>query len=582
MGRTAVDTLLFPTAVYHPDVVPENNEGDCDEWQQSRVNPVSRIDSLDPIASPTWDSDGAPDNRHVIWALPRFARNKPPRQIDVWWDEGSFSPSARRALDPNSFYRLGKKARGATDLSKHLLRALEHWSSQVVDFEKKYLELPFGSQIVISSIECDVRAMKISLVPEYDFEQQWLSVRELSAASGVPMEEWPQSIGLESLRLQERLGESTYVVGLDRAPELQLYIFKSATFDSKARYLELLNLLWMESHPHVQEKPLFIVQKRIRFGGKRGVCGFISEYHPLGTLGCVLSGKGLAEIGLETRLRWAREVTEALIHVRDSAIGFYPDLKIDNVVASVVPGGDGGLASVHAKLIDFEDGTPWIDWAPPEVYLVDFVDRVARAEVGVSFKRECELAMSSLLPVWKPPDRRARFKAGYRGYNPAWTHLTSEEKQSAMVYMLGKLFWYIFEDPGAMVSPVVPESFRLHPDTIAFPTFRHTPVGLRECIRKCTSGAREWEGNNQPFRIRGYKVVTCMEDGSNAAENPTRLQNLAREWWKEELAQAKSFINCRVHGPGAGQGSGYEKFHRKRPTLEEVLCSISCVKGSRT
>jgi hypothetical protein len=579
-ARLIADAVLFPSAAYYAEtsilapIVDDNS--DSVPWQLSSLNPANRINTLDPVLSPKWEIDGADYDGAHLWATPSFARGRAPRRIDVYYRDADLETPGLRMLRPSKLPIVSSGARSRLGISRHILRGLEYWSARVPAFEQKYMALPFGSQIAIDELGSDVRSMSISMVPDYDLERQWLPADDLRRIWGVDSASMPGVIDIDQLELKRQVHNTILIVNIRGEPQLGEVVFKTQTLDVKNMYRELRNLLTLPSHPNVQERPRYLVTKRVRFGGKRGVCGFVTDYHPLGSLDHIMAQYKYT-LPISLRLRWAKDITSGLIAIRDSPLTFYPDLKLANIVIANETSGEEqksvGIASGHAKIIDFEHGTPWMHWAPPEIYWVNCIQRLAVGNIDASVQAENSALLSSLVPGWTRRDRQTIY-SGTESHNPAWDHLNDSETDSAVVYMLGKAIWCLMEGASNVMTPVTFASFLRDESVPLFPTFAFTPPILRECIRKCTSGAPEWDGKTQPFCIR--KGNLCLRD-QECTQNSSSLDDIksaAKAWWLEQVEEAQMYIKARAKGVEDPVYAKYLDFMSIRPRLEDVLVAI--------
>ncbi|KAL2834219.1 hypothetical protein BDW59DRAFT_156161 [Aspergillus cavernicola] len=567
-----LDALFFPTAAYHPDLpLPENRqqkEGLID-WSRSFLNPATRIETLDSVPTPTWDIDGAEPDGIQFWALPRFTRGHPPQRIDVY--VGPTDIEAHPSLRPlanATVVMVGKDACARLDIARHILRALEYWSSRIVDFERLYMSMPFGSQICIKDIKPSILEMEITFVADYALERQWLSATQLKEMWQLPADSWPSELDLNEIEFIRQMHDSISLVTISKRHGAAQYIFKAASTDVKLLYLELRNLLELFPHPNILSRPIYVVTKKVRFGGKQGLCGVILEYLPLGTLGRFLACHKAPAHPMTDRLKWARQATEALIHIHSQCGKFYADLNMSNI--GVKHSKDGG--SPDLVIIDFDQRTGLYNWSPPEVYYVDYIERLARGHIDSAVPEEYRAIMRSLFPNWTPPSRHTRYHEAFAGYSIGWLALSKHERDAAMVYMAGKLLWCIFENVEEITEPAIYAAFRINP-SLTFPEFKATPPEMRDCIRRCTAGAPEWEGRRQPFVIRQGRLYPRAKISS--AEGQFKLfkevQSAARWWWKEEIEDARRFLRAREKDQDSLEDIG------QRPKLEEVLGMILSV-----
>ncbi|KAL6399309.1 hypothetical protein AUP68_17855 [Ilyonectria robusta] len=573
-GPLITETVLFPVAAYSSNYEAVGVASQAIAWGDSTLNPVNRVDSLDISAKSRWDIDGAEADGKLYWVTPKFARGRPPRRIDLYVRSAETSPPNLTGL--LGFHKIplvSSATRGRFGVGRHIIKALDHWSSRIADFERAYMSAPFGSQITVDQIKRDVQSMRITLIPNYDLEKQWLSTQDLQRVWGLSRKSMPESIDIDQLQFKRRLHYSVCIVEVMGQPALGDVIFKSHVVDSNDMYRELQNLLQLPAHPNLQRKPVYLVTKRVRFGGKHGVCGYIAAFYPTGSLDQVMRRPG-CNLSQLTRLRCAKDVVRGLIAIRDSPLKYFADLKLDNLAVESNTASDSGELKDARRLviIDFEQGTPWMEWAPPEVYWVNQIERLVTGNVEQRVQSEHLELLSLLVPDWTPKDRR--LGCNLASHSPAWSHLSDNEKSSAVVYMAGKVIWCLMEGAAEMAEPVTLASFLADRSTPVFPNFRNTPTGLRECIRQCTSGAPEWESRQQPFHVRGGKVIlrsTTELEGPHAA---SQVMTAAQEWWKEELESAKRFVQLRVHGAKTLEDRGFLEFMGMRPTMEEVLQAI--------
>ena len=589
------EAIMYPSAIFAAHV-PSLGEavGSPKFWSEFSLNPKKGSKVSQPLQDVSWRIDGGEADGTRFFAIPNFALGKPPLRMDTWiTDQYQFSRSLRKSLQTNSAMFVSSSQVSKLALSDRVLRALHSWSSSQPDFENSYWAMPFGSRIVIEEMFPDVQSTKIHFIPIYEIEQRWLSVQKLQAMWQLHPGSWPPSIDHTNLKLQRQLHEAISVVSiLEQGVDTRSFIFKSLVNDVKYMYHELKLLLNMPSHPNVISKPLYIVTKKSRFGGKVGVCGFILPYLPYGTLQDMLSGS--TTFTLSSQVRWARELTEALMHVRASPTKFYSNLKPNNVLMS--PTSPSSLNcdpnSLDVKLIDFEQHTGWYSWSPPEVSYIEYLDYLVSSEITPGTARaHFENLLRSYYPAYRPRSRIFYYDASDASetYSPGWTVLSASEQTSAQVYLLGMILWCIFEAQPSLNNFITVETFREVESRQSFPEFKKTPTVLQALIKKCTAGAREWRGLRQPLVRVGHKLyprdpVTGepkLEVGSQAT------QEVAREWWKQELADAEAFVEARKLQKRSRDSDSHDKvgflsFMVQRPSLEEVLDALDHVEASST
>ncbi|KAJ0118773.1 hypothetical protein J7T55_013027 [Diaporthe amygdali] len=591
-----IERVMYPLAAFADDC-PSQDSGSQSQkpttpispWPESYLNPKNRINSLTAVTNPTWSMHGVQADGHRLFVVPSFAVGRPPLRIDMYLAEQyeyDMPSSLVEVLQPAASMRLKSRQVGGTPLCQHLLRALEHWERNSRGFEQQYWSMPFGSMILVESIAADVRQTVLHLAPRYDTEQAWLSVVELRAAwgTGVDLDD-SEIIDLGELQLLEQPHEAISIVAIPKRQGRRKLVFKAVLNDLKAMYHELRLLLTMEPHPNIIARPLYVVTKKCRFGGKVGVCGFILEYYSYGTLRDALwrsarCASQANELTIETKFRWAREIIDGVIHINKLCGTYYPGIKHINIVMGprIEPaGGEDNsptdINSLSPVLIDFEQRTGRYTWVPPEIYHFSSVEFVANSDRA---PREMRSRAARLIGAydgsWIPDGPQHKFAVRPEGYSSAWNVLSMRECEAAQVYMLGKLLWYIFEEQGSINNGLNLETFREEECDIVFPEFRTTPQPIRKIISTCTRGAPEWSGRLPAVvKLKGKLWArNKLTDVNNPTGTSEDTQNAAREWWVHELQTAESFLMAR----------------KREKVLKGALASdksiLSCMKGRPT
>ena len=580
------EAMMYPAAIHAAPVPPlAVAQAERVTWDESRLNPKNRVESLDPSQKLKWRIDGGEADGTRFFAIPDFAIGKPPLRIDVWIpDQHNHPPGLREVLESTSAMVVDSDRVADLPISQHLIRALHYWSDKYPNFTDTYMAMPFGSRIVVESMRPNVREMEITLLPNYKVEQQWLSVTALRAMWQLPYSAWPAIVDISELRFVHQMHEAiTLVKLLDREEIAKIFVFKSLVNDVKHMYHELKILLTLPTHTHTVPRPSFIVTKKCRFGGKQGVCGFILPYFPHGTLQSVIERLDHDDPqSIRHRLRWGRQATSVFTHIRDSSAGFYSNLKLNNILVTTSSASD---TEVHPEdldilFIDFEQRISWYSWTPPEVLYIEYLDYlVSSPRTPPAVKSYYKDLLETSIPAYRPRSLTTLYRASDapQTYSAGWSALTASEQASAQVYLLGVLLWCIFEGCPNLNNFVTVETLRAQPQDRAFPEFRHTPPALRDLIERCTSGAREWKGARQPLkRVRNkiYPIGKTGENGDPAADT-VKAQELARKWWKKEVDDAEAFVNARRE-EREGKTIGLQRaesvlgFMSQRPSLEEV------------
>ena len=585
LNSTSIHDVIHPTAAFSQNPGPPppakfrpSAPSDV-SWKDSQLNPKNRLDSLDLPANPLWRIDGCTGLGTQYYAVPLFASDISPMRFDVFIpEEAVASPLLRELLDLNvAFHTKDAPRLRRLGISRYIVRALQAWIAE--SGPDKYAALcealPFGSRIIFEALHFDVRRTKISVVPTYYVERQLLGLARLDESLGLAPGLLPEPVDISRLKIVQELHDSVCLV---RVRDLEtgedehgdLWILKALSSSTKYLFLELRNLLLMEPHPNVISRPRYIVTKRCLFGGKTAVVGFILPYHQPGSLRDTLPLLRIhGRLEQQQQLKWAAQLTSAVSHVHERGRIFYPDLRLDNILLS---------ASDDIVMVDFEQRGVWCEFAAPEVNAVEYMRLLASDETdeggpGPSFipaetRAHFAAILDRLLPNWDTlqacEDYAAPRPHGYANYNIPWLALDESEHEAAMVYMLGRVLWCIFEGQSAPQRAAVWQSYRHEPD-IEFPAFRLTPPGLRGLIDRCTRGRRDVLSS---LIVRqGSRLVLRDREHSSADE----VLDASRDWWENEVHAAAEFLSMRKHEKTRGRWTG--NFFL-RPTLSEVLAEL--------
>jgi len=334
-------------------------------------------------------------------------------------------------------------------------------------------------------------------------------------------------------------------------------------------YHELGVLLSLEPHPSIISRPLYVVEKRGRFGGRKSVCGFVLEYFPMGTLQDRLSST--VPTSLSEQFRWGRQVAEALVHVasQEGEGWFYPDLKPDNVVLRPSPRGGG---EADAVLLDFEQRGGWFGWSPPEVLAVEYLEALAADLPRGPARKQARDLLLAYIPVWQAELR----DGGETGQ--AWRALAGREDGAALdraqVFVLGKLLWCIFEGQATVRCGMDHELLRdAEPDGPAFPECRRAPEEVQGLIRRCTLGACE---PLRPVAVKGGSLVLSRSEGGAGGSLPAEVVlEASRSWWRGEVEAAKDVVRQLAgRRPGRVDDTSILGLMRQRPRLTDVVTEL--------
>lgn len=620
--------ILSPLAIFIDDTESDRGSPDSRPGTDSDPLPIDcrpvSINGDKATKTSNWRLDGVDIDGLRFFAVPSFAIDTPPMRVDVYIPPlEEHSQHVRLALEPEvAMYATSKQSAINSSISQHLLQALDHWSSSVPDFRDTYLSLPFGSQIVVQELTPDPvdTADAIHLRPNYEVEQAMISLDTLQQMwpSGLS---WPATVDTADLLFRSQIHEAITIVKIPHHPDRE-FVFKSLLRDQKYLYNELKMLLSLPAHDNLVRRPLYVVTHKCRFGGKRGVAGFVLEYYPLGSLAAYLPHSSSSSTptptpSLSDRFRWARQVTSSLIHVNLSG-GFYPDLKPDNVVLRQEPGGKG--QKIDAVLLDLEQRGGWFSWSPPEIAYVEYLELLASRAPDAATRDELTAVLRRHMPGWAPQTQDERYRDVVGGFSAPWLALADRRRRGgsgrgvggggdggvevevegggatveettllerAQTFMLGKLLWCIFEGRAVVRCGIDHELLR-DPDPEwggagAFPRFDETPAQVRELIRACTAGAPEWKGRERGVVLRNGRLVPGAWDGRGAVPSAKETRDVARKWWATEVAAAKGFMSEAIDakkGNGTVVG-GVLGDAMKRPLLGEVLAELVRIEGTQ-
>ncbi len=629
-------------------------DGSTVSWTRSQLNPKNRIDSLAPLADPLWRIDGSAGFGTQYYAYPLFLadRRLPPMHIDVFVHEGaSYTPTLRAVLDLDQAFHTKDAVRvRRLGVTQHLLRILQrqttHPDGQLRPdvVEDLFRRGPFGSRIVIEDLSCHIHEAQVVLSPNYLLENDLMSYHELIDMWGLAgqQDRLPPEVSIANVRWVRQLHDSICEVYVDAHSEQhggvvedgtghepRLVVLKSLSSGIKYMYQEIRALVRdVQPHPHVLSRPLHIITKQCLFGNKRGVIGFTMPHYAAGSLRDALPLLRIhGTLRLADQLRWSCQIAAAMCHVWHEGRGafYYPDLRLDNVVLTApAPKGDAGL-------VDFEQRGVWCSFSSPEVNYIESLrllafddqdfDFAIDEEVCAEYRRklvdcyEAALAAdraseaaaaaaaaaagpSSAQPPSKRPlivrlEEETKYSNPPQGYNVPWICLTRREREAAMVYMLGRMLWCLFEGMSAPHRGAVWQSYPREPDALEFPAFERTPPAVQALILRCfgDSGAVE----QSHFVRQGGKLYMKQGvgggGGGGGGAAPASyelvsddLTGRARGFWKTRLEEGEVWLQQRNERlrQEAKNGSKDEDPTTSaygRPTLRQVLTSLQELDG---
>jgi len=552
--------------------------------------------SLSP--SSRWCVDGATICGTRFFCTPTaLGPDLVPTRIDVYIPDQAQHPAHLRDIlgshasvamrDSETISQLG--------ISNYISRVLDRCCREDPDWLTRYQELPFGSKICFANIEPDVSKARVFLAPLHDVERQTLSVQTLQKKWRVQVSanDWPSTVDLDNLRLKKQLHDSVSVVNIvgDNGDDTESFIFKSATGAFAHLYHELKFLLTIQPHRNIMPRPLAVVVKKSRFGGKHGVVGFLLPFFSHGSIRDEIPHRVQhGTLTLTEQLRWSRQILSALHHILEEGHTFYSDLRPDNILlcpraVATTKASTDTLATVAVErldivLCDFEQRGNWHEWCAPEVLYAQYIQSLMRHQSATNNHTWRDLVKEYEKSNLELSAAAASVDPAVVNKNPAWFRLSLQSAEKAMIYSFGLLLYCIFEGVHNCRTSIA----NAYPNesTLEFPHFQRTPHALRQLILDCTVDAPEWEECHissrqlktdksfRPPRLvrRGFKLypenVTDAEMKKlDRNETEKLVLDTAINWWTSELEKAREFVKTPEWES--------QVFGARRPRLHEVM-----------
>ena len=545
-------------------------------------------------ADAEWSSVSAPDKDNG-WridgatfgvkysAIPAFLSPLAPSRVDVSIpDQTKWSSDTWNALGARDSVHVSGLRIRELGIANHLCRALEHWSFSKPNFEEQYRKLAFGSSIVVSNVEADVTCMQIAFKPNDFLWDRLLSAEALRVMWKNDSVEMPPSIDYRQLRYEKQLSQDVVLVTMPTSAGHQSMVFKSQTRSCSELYHEIKVLLALPRSVHIAEPPAFLVTTNQSDDHDSRVCGFLMKYYELGTLYTILPERSReGTLALEHQIQWAKDITSALMHVISVPGNFYSDLRMDNIVLSA--NSDG---SATAVLIDFEQSRNVYNWAPPEIYYMEWIAELGYKDLGYTdaVDQETRRKYSTILErylsisqrrvaIRHPPEQYDNPPHGW--YYP-WLACSSDEIEASEVYLPGKALYCLFE--GLADHSVILGRSTTDEGKHLFPEFRRTPPPLRDLIKQCTAGAREWKDGPMKITRCGGRVFPVGKTGMNGKKEATfeETKSAIKDFWQNEMRKAEALIIAKgrfVSGDADDKDLELLDYLR-RPKLAHVLHAL--------
>ncbi|RPA93418.1 hypothetical protein L873DRAFT_1793634 [Choiromyces venosus 120613-1] len=345
----------------------------------------------------------------------------------------------------------------------------------------QFFDLPWVSS-VIEVMPTGPKSMdyKINCIRSHAFENSLISYSALRNSWGV---QDPNTliVSSENLKCLGYLNESVAIVSIDDADYPGHYIFKTNS-NPQLLYQEIETIVRLYPHPNIIHKRTLVTKNTMissmhKFDTASDyfelknmpIIGFLVDYYPGGTLMSALTG---GELSLQEKSRWCASLVSVMTHIRhtkqkDGRWGFYADLKPDNIIFS---------ENRDLILIDFETDGSWAQYTPPEVLSwrqeAIYVEPTKSRLVFIRGPNSGETCMicsphpcsfhagSRSLEIFEEHMDIFEYKRSITNILarknsdsvtlnqkpiPFWSSASDEEREQAMVYMMGCIFWCIIE-----------------------------------------------------------------------------------------------------------------------------------------
>ena len=385
----------------------------------------------------------------------------------------------------------------------------------------------------------------------------------------------------ECLQLISHPHENISTVHVVGESDETIFVFKALMEDTQYMYHELRLLLSIDSHPNIIERPYRLVLKS-RPGRQAGIAGFLLKFYPGPTLQQRLQNEG-PKITLDEKIAWAHHITSALIHIQRQRPRYFSYLKLNNIL--LIKSDEEDMFFSTPVLLDFEQRGTWYTWAPPEICYIEYIELLALRANSANVRERYRSLMEEAFPGWTRSFSKRPIRKADKGYNIAWASLNEGATAKAQVYPLGKVLWCIFEGLPSPDGPHNVESFlEDFNQNQGFPEFRLSPPKVQELIKRCTSGALEWQNRPRGVVRDGDRIAPYGMQGCQVTA--TETQQAASQWWLEELNRAEGFVRYEFALDGRGTTSEYiiqlKQDIASRPSLEEILETLSELQAKKS
>lgn len=536
------------------------------------VNDV--VDGSDDSNGHFWRIDGAEDFGQHLLVVPVFPNiSVRPLFIDVFVDlsAGPGTFGEHTSLDLATCAHTRHEGVSELGLSRVVQKLLGRWSKTSSEFAQLYNDLPFGTRLCFDSLRLSNAQNIVRILPS-GYAHLLKDLNGLASSMGLDLKYLPRTVSISELSIVRRCGEAVSIVTETRSSP-DVAIFKACVTTPQQLYHELSILLQLQDSSFAPKLLGVVTVDNDNIRG--GVVGFLLRYYPGGSLSRLLPNeRATGNDVVAEKSSWGLQLSITLKNLLYKHGHFYAELKTDNIVVSDTTSSPRSLI-----LIDYEQNGASNAWSPPEVI---HAERIFSLLKGNTDTRACEkythllgvlLRSDEISPEWyRKLDRKA-----YR----VWDAMDAEEADAAMVFMLGKVLYCMFESVSC-VTGLIAQSYPVEPD-IEFPEFRRTPLPWQELILRCTTGAREGLRKSSAYiRRYGNTIVPGNHTGSSNSDC-TRLDTIraVREMWLTDLQEMETFVCAKErYMQGTATESDMLCLHYlQRPCLSDVIDCIEQIKS---
>lgn len=516
----------------------------------------------------SWRIDGCARLGTQFFAVPTAVADDgqvPLRRIDVYTpDQTRHHPQISKILRSTEATFASGSTINELPFARYILRVLTRWSNTVLNFVHIYQAMPFGSRIIIETISPDLDTVKVRFYPMPDIEKLFVTVGSLHLTW--PNLQLPPILLLDHLRLQRQIHDTISLVRLPHGSSDELWVFKSNIHDPKYLYHELKMLLLLDEHPGMLRSPKYLVALQNHLSMSTKICGFIVPFYPMGNLAGMIDRRRIeGTLTFDTKLGWARQITQVLSWLLKSPARYYSELKPDNVICS---GWD------QVILIDMEQSGNWETFTAPEIHHVENLRRLAESKYVPEEKRELYRALLREHLPGRDLDKGMAYSNPEEGYFDIWNLLSPSRRESAMVYSLGKLMWCIFEG-WSHTQNNMGEDYRFDCEW-EFPESRISPPNIRQLIRECTKGAPDWAVDKDDSIVRvASSIYPRGKTGLHGEPEASGMETLlfCKGMWERRIQKMDHYLEAKLRWErGTAHATDAELLGFPfRPKLRDVL-----------